>query len=220
MEQSTRTGHEHKKYCCRRLLRQDIPQLCSVQNDFFADNAKMSCSDLQNRFDTGEVYGVLYNEEIITSFCILKITDKVSPCSEIRSIESKIPKSDDIAVICDIVFAKSMPCGSSEALGVLLDFADTVSVLIADNSKTILCMPVKTADGIYAPFYSDFVLYLVSLLHNLAPNYIFYRGEGEFDIMDNRAAISISDTFEVSRSLENGWYGIAVAQRGKLLLVK
>ena len=220
METSTKTGQAHKKYCCRRLLRQDIPQLCSVQNDFFAENSKMSCSDLQNRFDTGEVYGVLYNEEIITSFCVLKITERASPCNEIRSIEYKIPKCDEIAVICDIVFASNMPCGASEALGVLLDFADTVSVIINDYTKTILCMPVKTADGIYAPFYSDFVLYSVSLFRNLSPNYIFYRGEGEFDIMDNRAAVSLSDTFEVSRSLENGWYGVAVAQRGKLLLVK
>lgn len=208
-----------ESFICRRMLRQDIPQLCALYAGFFAPSACPTCHELTERFEAGECYGIFYENRLAAAITVLPLAARISPATELRNLHQGLPAlPSDAKLLCDVAFAYPLPASAEFLLAALLSFVEAACA--RGGSLPVLCavLPVKSCAGLRVLFEGEFLLYAIRPMVRLCPCYLFCRDPNQTDTYTLTRQETLSDTHFISRELEEGWRGYDLVSEETLLL--
>lgn len=201
-------------FCCRRLLKTDLPALCALDRAALAPNAAFTCAELQTQYEAGIWLGVFAGAQLAAAALLLPAAARCAPARQVRGLSPVLALSES-AMLLVPVGPVCAPEQHACALTGLLAFAQG---LLARAGQPELCCvaPVKTARALGAYFAAGFALFAVRPLWRLTPCYLFLpcRQPGP---AAGALRLPAADTLAVSRALENGWRALALENEEFLL---
>lgn len=216
---TSQTRLSPESFVCRRMLRQDIPQLCALYAGFFTPSACPTCREVTERFEAGECYGIFHQDHLAAAITVLPMAARISPATELRTLHHCLPAlPGDAKLLCDAAFASPLPASAEFLLAALLSFVEASCA--RGGSLPVLCavLPVKSCAGLRVLFEGEFLLYAIRPMVRLCPCYLFCRDPNQTDTYTLTRQEGIHDTHFISRELEEGWRGYGLVSEETLLL--